>query len=205
LTREVFNRPMLRLNNRIRPIHELPIGSVWWSALQSFVVSRLEAVVGELPNRNLVGEVLRYTNPAEDEPTSPPPVRIVIRWRLSTFSFQRNLYEAVVTWSDTDGEFEVLQENYTTAAEANKRKAAQLQLKRLASRIDQKTTLADVDAWRCPLCDGPLGIEFHPKGHSFVLFCRRHPHSIRQFTIDQPPAWWTNRISEEWIEHSSQT
>ena len=56
---------------------------------------------------------------------------------------------------------------------------------------------------RCPVCDGGLQLDVHPKLRSFFVRCAVSSlHLGKHGEMEQSPTWWHSRVSGGWYEDS---
>jgi hypothetical protein len=65
------------------------------------------------------------------------------------------------------------------------------------ARVRLHHPLSEIEATSCPCCGAKITVQFSPDGDGFMVACSGEPphFSVHQ-DIDNPPAWWRERIAE---------
>lgn len=115
------------------------------------------------------------------------------------FSFRKDQYEMAVRYVPESKIFETLRETVETIETKRRDKRNHRFATLLAKEIRNGWEREIADNWRCPWCDAPVGVSFHPSGTVFHISCP-NGHFGRYGETDSPPDWWRDAITGNWIE-----
>jgi hypothetical protein len=201
---------MVKLKLKLRAeFHRRLAGARWTASLAHFLE---ETIAGhpEIQSSNAAGVIKsRYDDPRYFGPNSVVKYQfeVALRIQLRGDFFRRATFEASVQYDPNDESFRILRHSTSVDTPAIRRENKRIAdaAAKMCKRIRANCSEEEASEFRCPRCEGPIEIGFHPLGESFVLSCAKTEclyHSHEEIT--SPPTWWDRHISSNWISENSE-
>jgi hypothetical protein len=191
---------MIRLHSSLKHAFHVALASPEWLGKLERVVSERIQVLGGFDTQDGEGEVTsRYGEDRFMGPNSVCKYDFDVRVKLAsrTSLGEPDEYQAVATYDPAQGTFVTKGESRTI----RRLQAAVRELvERLSAIVLNDGPLEWIEEARCPWCQGPVRVSFHPQGRVYSIACKG---SSLDFSVTQktpvPPSWWKERVTHNWI------
>ena len=175
----------------------------WLAILQAHLVAAIEATDKFRSAKGSAVVTSRYNEERCMGPLSLVKYKFLVHAEVNRglLDFRKDSYRADVIYHTEAKEFETIQEVIETVETRARDKRYFALISKMIKRLNTNCPISEVDQFRCPWCEAPVRIYFHPEGNAFALSCSLDTtHFHRTESTDSPPSWWTERISGGWIK-----